>query len=173
MVKFKTTIQKFGSKGEKTGWTYIPIEEKLAQQLSPGNKKSFRVKGKLDNHLISQAALIPMGDGDFILPLNAQMRKAIAKQKGEELMIYLEADETPFQFSKDMMACLEDVPKALAGFNKLSGSEQKYFSNWIESAKTAPTKVKRIAQMVAAMLKGYRYGEMIRALKGKDNLPLR
>ncbi len=168
MVKFKTIIRKFGSQGEKTGWTYISIEEKQAQQLYPDNKKSFRVKGKLDNHPISQAALWPMGEGDFILPLNAQMRKAVGKRKGDELMVWLEVDDTPFQFSKDMMACLEDVPGALAGFKKLSASEQKYFSHWIESAKTTSTKAKRIAQMTDAMLKGYRFGEMVRALKGKN-----
>ena len=42
MIKFTATIQKFASQGEKTGWTYIVIPAELAQQLSPGNKKSFR-----------------------------------------------------------------------------------------------------------------------------------
>jgi len=34
----------------------------------PNNKKSFKVKGTLDSHTIKQTALIPMGDGSFILP---------------------------------------------------------------------------------------------------------
>ncbi|MCW5908003.1 MAG: DUF1905 domain-containing protein [Chitinophagales bacterium] len=165
MLSFKTTIQKFDSKGEKTGWTYIEIEEAIAQQLKPGNKQSFRVKGKLDSLAIKQVALIPIGEGNFIMPLNADMRKKLGKRKGAELTVQLMLDETPFQFSEDMMACLEDEPKAMEAFKKLSGSEQKYFSKWIESAKTEPTKAKRITQTVNAMLKGYRYGEMIRALK--------
>ena len=66
-----------------------------------------------------------------------------------------------------MMDCLGDEPKAMKGFEKLSGSEQKYFSNWIDSAKTPETKARRIAQMLDAMRKGYRYGEMIRALKAE------
>ena len=49
MVKFSTTILKFDKQGEKTGWTYITIPAKIAQQLNPGNKKSFRVKGRLDD----------------------------------------------------------------------------------------------------------------------------
>lgn len=167
MVKFKAVIEKFESKGEKTGWTYIEVPEEFALKLKPGNKQSFRVKGKLDNLTISQVALIPMGEGNFIMPLNADMRKKLGKRKGAELEVQLVTDEAAFQFSEDMMACLEDEPKAIEAFKKLSGSDQKYFSKWIESAKTEPTKAKRIAQTVNAMLQGYRYGEMIRALKSE------
>lgn len=166
MIKFTTTILKFDEKGEKTGWSYIVIEADLAQQLKPGNKKSFRVKGKLDSHPIKQVALIPMGEGDFIMPLNAAMRKAIGKRKGAQLNVQLTLDESAFVFSKEMMECLEDEPKALENFKKLSGSEQKYFSKWIDSAKTPETKAKRIVQTLDAMLKGYHYGQMIRSLKG-------
>jgi hypothetical protein len=165
MIKFTATILKFAEQGEKTGWTYIVIPAVLAQKLMPGNKKSFRVKGKLDAFAIRQIALLPMGEGDFIMPLNAAIRKATGKRKGAEVNVLLSVDETPFPFSRDMMACLEDEPKAMEGFKKLSGSEQKYFSKWIESAKTESTKAKRIAQMLNAMLKGLRYGEMIRASK--------
>lgn len=165
MVKFKTVIKKFDSKGEKTGWTYIEVEEKYAKQLKPGIKTSFRVKGKLDSHAIKQVALIPMGKGDFIMPLNAEMRKHLGKRKGAELQVQLEADDAAFQFSEEMMACLEDEPTAMENFKKLSGSEQKYFSKWIDSAKTEPTKAKRIAQTINAMLLGYHYGQMIRSLK--------
>ena len=137
MIKFTTPILKFDAQGEKTGWTYIIIPAELAQQLKPNFKKSFRVKGKLDNHTIKQAALIPMGEGDFILPLNADVRKTIGKRKGAQLMVQLVLDESAFEFSKEMMECLEDEPKALENFKKLSGSEQKYFSKWIDSAKTS------------------------------------
>ena len=165
MIKFTATISKFAEQGEKTGWTFIVVPAKQAQVLKPGNKKSFRVKGKLDDFAFKQVALIPMGGGDFIMPIKAAIRKEIGKRKGAEINVQMAADDAAFEFSKDMMACLEDEPKAMEGFKKLSGSEQKYFSNWIESAKAEPTKAKRIAQMLTAMLKGLRYGEMIRALK--------
>ena len=168
MIKFKTILLKFNEQGEKTGWTYIVIPAELAQQLKPGNKKSFRVKGKLDNHPVKQVALIPMGEGDFIIPINGAMRKAIGKRKGAELQVQLTLDESAFQFSKEMMECLEDEPKALENFKKLSGSEQRYFSKWIDGAKTPDTKARRIVQTLEAMLKGYRYFEMIRSLKKSD-----
>jgi hypothetical protein len=168
VIKFSTTILKFDKQGEKTGWTYILIPAELAEKLKPDNKKSFRVKGKLDSFPFKQIALLPMGEGDFIMPLNTAIRKGIGKRKGAEVTVQMVADEAPFEFSKDMMACLKDDAKARENFNKLPGAEQRYFSKWIESAKTADTKAKRIAQMLNAMLKGWKYGQMIRANKGFD-----
>lgn len=165
MIKFTATILKFAEQGEKTGWTYIVIPSELAKELHPHNRKSFRVKGKLDNFSFRQVALLPRRDGDYMMPLNVAIRKAIGKRKGAEITVQMVADNAAFEFSKDMMACLEDEPKAMEGFKKLSGSEQKYFSKWIESAKTESTKAKRIAQMLDAMLKKLKYGEMMRALK--------
>src|SRR3954468_13726228 len=101
MIRFTTTILKFDEQGEKTGWTYILIPAALAQKLKPGNKKSFRIKGKLDDYAFKQLALIPMGEGDFILPLNATIRKAIGKRKGATVVVQMLVDEAPFAFSKD------------------------------------------------------------------------
>ena len=74
MVQFTATIHKFEKQGEKSGWTYIEIPADIAQQLKPGNKKSFRVKGKLDQFKIAGVSLLPMGGGSFIMAINATMR---------------------------------------------------------------------------------------------------
>jgi len=103
MIKFTTTILKFESKGEKTGWTYIVIPAEFAQQLKPNFKKSFYIKGKLDSHTIKQKALIPMGEGDCILPLNAEICKATGKRKGAQLNVQLTLDESAFTSSKKIM----------------------------------------------------------------------
>jgi Domain of unknown function (DUF1905)/Bacteriocin-protection, YdeI or OmpD-Associated len=167
MVQFNVTIKKFGQQGEKTGWTYFEIPADIAAQLKPGNKKSFRVKGKLDDHKIAGVAIIPMGGGVFIMPLNGDMRKSIGKKHGAMLKVQLAADERGFVFNKDFMECLADEPAADKFFNSLTGSHQRYFSKWIDSAKTEPTKTKRIAMAVNALAKKWGYPEMIRASSGK------
>lgn len=165
MVHFTTTIKRFDEQGEKTGWTYIDIPLKIAQQLKPGNKKSFRVKGSLDNYTIKGVALIPVGEGDFIMALNATMRKATGKRKGDKLRVQLEADEKIPELSADLLECLADEPRANDYFNSLLYSHRLYFSRWIESAKTAPTKAKRIAQAVTALAKEQGFGEMLRSAR--------
>jgi hypothetical protein len=166
MISYNTTLLKFDKKGEKTGWTFIEISAAQAKKLKD-SKVSFRVKGTLDSHKISQVALVPMGEGTFILAVNGPMRKALGKKAGDKVKVTLEADESKVILSHDMMACLKDEPAALAAFKKLPGSHQKYFSRWIESAKTANTKTKRIVMTVEALAKKLNFGEMLRAERGK------
>nr|MBP8249452.1 DUF1905 domain-containing protein [Chitinophagales bacterium] len=42
---YTTIIKKFGTMGEKTGWTYVEIPSDIAEELNPGIKTSYRVKG--------------------------------------------------------------------------------------------------------------------------------
>ena len=165
MVTFTTTIKQFGKQGEKTGWTYIDIPADIAEQLMPGVKKGFRVKGKLDNFAIKAIALLPMGDGNFILPLNAALRRGIGKKKGAMLMVSLQVDREGYKLNEDFIACLDDAPEARKFFDTLSGSHRNYFSKWIDSAKTEPTKIRRITMAVNALSKKWGYPEMIRNSK--------
>ena len=168
MEQFTTTILQFAEMGEKTGWTYIRVPAAIAQKLLPGNKKSFRVKGLLDDHPVKQVALLPMGEkaeGDFIMPINATMRKATRKRKGDRLKVALEVDKTTLKLPKDLLECLADEPKALEFFKNMAKSHQHYFGKWVDSARTDATRAKRIAQAVNAMAKSRTFSEMIRSLK--------
>jgi hypothetical protein len=166
MVKFTTTILQFAEQGEKTGWTYIEIPVDIAQQLKPGNRKSFRVKGKLDKHPIEGISLLPMGGGNFMMTLNAELRKAIGKRRGAQVQVQLMEDDNPNPVTcPELMECLEDDPDALEFFNSLTMGHRNYFMNWINSAKTQPTKDKRIAEAVVAFGKKQGFPEMLRARK--------
>jgi hypothetical protein len=162
MISFNTVIQKFDQQGEKTGWTYIEVSRELIEKIKPGQKQSFRVKGKLDNYSISAIALLPMGDGHFIMPLNASMRKAVGKRKGAMLKVQLTEDKQGYIMNRDFMDCIKDDPAAKKFFSQLPGAHQRYFSKWIDTAKTEPTKVKRIMMAVNALAKGWGYTEMLR-----------
>lgn len=165
MIQFTTTILQFAEQGEKTGWTYIVITAAQAGKLLPNNKKSFRVKGKLDDHPIKKVALLPMGEGEFIMPLNATIRKAIRKRKGDKLKVQLEVDKAKIEPPSDLMECLADEPSALAYFKQLPMSHQNYFGNWIRSARAEATRASRIARVVTAMAKKQTYAEMLRSAR--------
>ncbi|HEY4964992.1 MAG TPA: YdeI/OmpD-associated family protein [Puia sp.] len=162
MVQFTAVIEQAGEMGEKTGWSYIIIPPDISARLKPGFKKSFRVKGKLDAHSITQQALLPIGKGVFMMPLNASLRKAIHKNKGAMLRLKIEEDHTPLQVSAELLECLSDSPKADKKFRALPQSHQMYYSKWIESAKTIQTKAKRISMTIIAMEKNLTYGEMLK-----------
>lgn len=165
MITFTTRILKFQNKGEKTGWSYIEISKRQAQQLKPDSKVSFRVKGLLDQHAIQKTAILPMGEGDFILPINGTIRKAICKKEGDIINVQLEVDERALILSSEFIKCLKDEPGAYEFFKTLPKSHQNYFSKWIESAKTIQTKTKRITMAVIALGSRQGYQEMMRANK--------
>lgn len=169
MIRFTTTIQQFDEQGEKTGWTYIEIPADIAKKLKPGNKKSFRVKGKLDQYSINGIALLPMGGGSFIMALNKTMRKGIRKKKGAMMKVQLEEDLQQYRLNAEFMECLNDEPGAEKFFNTLPKSHQNYFSKWIEGAKTEPTKTKRIAKAVSALVKHMGFNVMMRNEREKRN----
>ncbi|MCY7293276.1 MAG: YdeI/OmpD-associated family protein [Ferruginibacter sp.] len=165
MIKFETVLQKFGEKGEKTGWTYIDIPQKTAQQIKAGCKKSFRVKGKIDDYGITALALTAMGEGNFILAVNGSIRKAIKKIDGAMVNVVIEEDEAGFVLSLDLIDCLRDEPAALKYFNSLPGSHKNWFSNWVKSAKTITTTTKRIATVVKACQMKTSFSEMMKLYK--------
>ena len=169
MIEIIATLKKFDQQGEKTGWTYLEIPEETALKLVPENKKAFRVKGFLDNFEFSGISLIPMGGGDFIFPVKAEIRKAIGKSKGAAVKVKMEVDKSPVLLSSELLDCLSDEPVALAFFNKLPPSHRNYYSKWIESAKTDETKAKRITQTVMACSRKQHYGEMMQSLKNEKD----
>ncbi|MFM6975512.1 MAG: YdeI/OmpD-associated family protein [Sphingobacteriaceae bacterium] len=166
MIEFTALILKFADAGHMTGWRYIHIPIDIAQQLLPGNRRSFRIKGCLDLYKFEGLALLPMGDGSFCLPLNQTSRKALGKSEGAMLQVKIEVDKD-FQITiPDYLAeCLAEEPLAEKNFYKLTKSHREYFIKWIESAKTDETKTVRILRTLKAMSLGYTYSEMMRTLK--------
>lgn len=166
MIEFNTIILQFAEQGEKTGWSYIEIRAHLAQELKPGNKKSFRVRGMLDGLAVKGMALMPMGEGNFIMALKAEVRKGIHKNAGAMVQVKIEEDtDYKVEVPDDLQECFDFEPDALAFFDSLPKSHRDYFIKWIEGAKTTETRAKRIVNTINALLRKWNYGQMMREMK--------
>jgi hypothetical protein len=169
MVEFTATILQFAEQGEKTGWSYIEIPADIAQQMKPGNKQSFRVKGMLDGLAVGGMALMPMGDGNFIMALKAEVRKGLHKNAGAMLKVKLEEDKDfKVDMPDDLKECFDFEPESWDFFNSLPKSHRNYFIKWINDAKTGETRAKRIVNTVNAMLRKWTFNVMGREMK-KDS----
>ena len=164
-AKFNAMIERFEKQGEKTGWSYIYIPKRFASKMTD-QKTSFRVKGKLDDYTIKQVALLPMGTGDFIMPINGEMRKQLNKMEGETIKVEIDIDTSELEADQDFLDCLAEEPSALAHYEKLTQGHKNYFTKWLETAKTQETKASRIAMAVDALKRGLRFDEMLREKKG-------
>jgi len=166
MITFDTIMLQFGDQGEKTGWTYVEIPADIAQQLKPGNKTSFRVCGMLDSYPVSGLALMPMGEGNFIMALKAELRKKIHKNAGAMLRVCIEEDiEYKVEIPAELQEFFDFEPEAAEFFFSLPKSHREYFIKWIDGAKTAETRAKRIVNTANAALRKWKYNQMVRAMK--------
>lgn len=161
-IKFSAEIKKYSQNGEKTGWSYLDLPEALAIQLHSIDRKSFRVKGVLNQIPIKQLALVPIGNGDYIMPLNATIRSQLKRKVGDAVLVEITKDSGEFEIFPAFKECLLDEPEAYHFFNTLTVSHQRYFCNWIMAAKAEVTQAKRMAMAINALAKKMGYPEMIR-----------
>ena len=165
MPTFKSIIQKFANKGEKTGWTYVDVPPDIILKLKLKNKKEFRIKGVIDNVKFERMAVYPIGEGNFIIAINAELRKKLGKKEGATIAIKFELDKSEALQSQELLDCLSEDAVAKKQFESLNLSHKNYFHRYIYSAKGATTKAGRIVNVINAMYKKQNFGEMLRGLK--------
>lgn len=141
-------LEKFPGKG---GWTYAQIPEIMPDKLS--HFGWVRVRGAIDGFEFKNYHLMPMGNGKLFLPVKAEIRKAIKKQAGDSVHVALFPDNLSTEIPEELRACLESELNGLESFLGYSNGEQKRIIEWIYSAKTDDTKVRRIAQTLDTIKK--------------------
>ncbi len=162
MVTFTAHIE---DKKNYIGWIHIIVPAKIASKIHSEDKKGFRVKGKIDNYFFSGIGLLPAGEGDYFMALSASIRKKLMKKQGDKVSVQLQQDEAEYKLPEIFTSCLDDEPEALEFFNTLSKGHQRYYGNWIGSAKTDDTKVKRVAEAISALYSKQHFGQMMQYKK--------
>ena len=145
-MKFTTTIQ--GS-GNKAG---IEVPQEIVDALGAGRKPPVVV---MINGASYRSSIAVMG-GRNMIGVSAANRELTGASAGDTVEVDVEVDTQPrvVEVPEDLAAALDLEPAAKAFYAALNYSSQRRFVEPLADAKTAETRSRRVAKVVADLLAG-------------------
>jgi len=146
-MEFQTVVEL----GGKTA-TGFEVPTDIVAALGTSKRPAVRVS--IGGHTY-RSTVASMG-GRFMLPLSAENRRNADVAAGDEVIVGLELDAEPRAVTRpsDLARALEAAPAAESFFSDLSYSHQLAYVAWIESAKKAETRERRVGQAIAMLGEG-------------------
>jgi hypothetical protein len=134
-------------------WTYLVVPLDLAALY--GAKGQIKVRGTI-NGLPFRSSAMPRGDGAHYLVVNKTLRDQIGATQGDTVTVTLERDTEMREITvpDDFQHALDADDAANVTFTGFSPSRRKLYVEWIEAAKSAETRQRRIQSAVARIAQG-------------------
>jgi len=146
-MRFRTTVEL----GGKTA-TGIKVPDEVVTALGAGRKPAVTVT--INGH--TYRSTIATMDGQFALPVSAEVREAAGVAAGDEVDVDIALDTAPREVAvpPDFGAALDGEPAARTTFERISYSEKRWFVLGIEDAKTPETRQRRIDKAIERLRSG-------------------
>jgi hypothetical protein len=132
------------------GWSSVRLPKRVHHALG-GDAARIPIVGTADGHAIRTSAM-PM-EGHHWFVFNRQMREATGKSAGDRVTFRIRRD-----LAERTVETPDDLARALAGhkaladfFESMSFSHRKEFIAFIDGAKQAETRARRVAKTVAKL----------------------
>ena len=143
IYKFKAEIIRF----ELQNAAFIEFPFNVEEEF--GVKGQVKVKASFDG-VEYRGSLAKMGHHCHCLGITQEIRKQINKSFGEIVEIELIKDDEPrtVEVPNELIQIFDVYPDIADFFNSLSYSHKKEYVRWIDSAKKAETRTKRLSQAI-------------------------
>jgi len=133
---------------------YLEVPADIVASLGAGKRPAVRttING------IAYPTRIAVYGGRYLVGLRNDIRAAANLAAGDEVELTLELDDQPreVQLPDDLAAALAADPEARARFDALAYTNRKEYVEWVEGAKRAETRQRRVADATALLKSGRR-----------------
>jgi hypothetical protein len=123
------------------------------RSVADGDPLHVPVHGWIEG-LPFKSTLVPRGGGSYRLHVHSRIWRKLRIDAGAAVEVTLLVDTEPRQavLPPDLAAGLADVPRALAVFNALTVALRRQIVQYVDAAKQARTREKRVQLVVRRML---------------------
>ncbi len=152
IYKFTATLERMTG---RFAWSYVEFPYDVKDLF--GKRGDVRVKC-LINGVATDRALMPTKSGYHIIVMGGELRKkAGIKRVGDpvKMELWLHPEPDRIDIPEDLAETLDFIPEMKAAWNKLTPGMKRNMCYWVGSAKTAPTRAKRIAELLRRFESGY------------------
>jgi hypothetical protein len=146
-MRFHTTISQNGKNA-----TGIRVPDEVMAALGPSRRPAIRVTLNGFTYLTTVGSV----NGEAMISVSADVRKNAGVAGGDPVDVDVELDTQPREVSvpTDFQAALSRDPEAQRFFEGLSYSHKSAYLLWIESAKKAETRERRIPEAIKLLKEG-------------------
>lgn len=133
-------------------WTYVPVPAEVATRL--GGQARIPVVGEVNGTSFT-GSVMTGPTGPYIV-VNKTVREAVGVSAGDHVRVTVSTDAAArsVDVPDDLAAALSERPESETFFEKLSYSRKKEYVTWLESAKQAATRQRRLAQAIEKLAAG-------------------
>lgn len=134
-------------------WTFVKIPFNVEEAYAA--RGQVKVRGTMNGQPYRGSAM-PQGDGGHYLVVNKSLRDAAGATIGDTVHVEMEpdADFRTVEVPVDLRVAVDADPAAREAFDRFSYSHQKAYVEWIQEAKAASTRRRRIARAVEMLASG-------------------
>ena len=135
--------------------TGIPVPDEVVTALGAGRRPAVRVTV---NGYSYRTTIANMG-GTFMFPVSADIRARAGVAGGDAVDVEIELDTEVREVAvpADFAAVLATDPAAGKFFESLSNSNKASYLQWIESAKKAETRARRLPEALELLRSGRKH----------------
>ena len=132
--------------------TGIPVPDEVVNGLASGKRPPVRVT--IGDY--TYRTTVASRGQRFLIPISAENRTGAGVAAGQEIEVDIALDTAPrvVTVPSDMAEALEREPAALQFFEGLSYSQQRFFVDSVEGAKTEETRRRRIEKALGMLREG-------------------